>query len=85
VLDLHYFLHGVGCWAVAVAGCTGAGVHRAVAERALHRRWAHRAWRRGGTHGVGEPVETCGAGQSVSTKGEAVVAPGAQHIRFLIE
>jgi hypothetical protein len=39
VLALHYFAQfgscvgGVGCWAGAVAGCVGAGIHRALAER----------------------------------------------------
>jgi hypothetical protein len=44
----------VGCWACAVAGCAGAGVHRSLAERALcARRGAHRARSRGGARGAG--------------------------------
>jgi hypothetical protein len=30
---------GVECWAGAITGCVGAGVHRAVADRALRGRW----------------------------------------------
>jgi hypothetical protein len=79
-LTYEYALEGID--AVAVTGCAGAGVHRAVTERALRRCWA---W---GLHGTTSRRDTwCGRTsriQDVSTEGETMVALDA-HIMFLIE
>jgi hypothetical protein len=65
---------GVGCWACVVAGCAGAEIHIAVANRAR----GHYAW---GPQGTAPEAGRVGL---ECQRGGDVVAPGA-HIKFLID
>jgi hypothetical protein len=51
---------GLGCWADAVAGCVGAGIHMTVAERKTGEPVREL---------TGEPVGACGAGPECQCEG----------------